>query len=134
MAIESSVIVGSGIGPLKKEVCPNAQGQRRIRGTNVVCLNPEDASAGCSGVVTQVTVGTTPVRLPTVAMASRRALSIRNNSALNTLYLGFNSTVTTANGFPLRAGESIPFDFTASIMIFGIADNAGTDVRIIEVS
>ncbi len=134
MATESSVIVGSGIHPLKAELPINAQGQQRLRGTNVVCLNPEDSSAGSSGVITAVTVGTSAVALPTTAMSARRALSIRNNSSTNILYIGFDSIVTTATGFPVRAGESIPFDFTASLMVWGIASAAGTDVRILEVS
>ncbi len=134
MATESSVIVGSGLNPLKVAIPVDTQGQQRLKGTNVICLNPEDASVGSSGVITAVTVGTSAVALPTSPMDARRALSIRNNSTSNILYIGFDSTVTDTTGFPVRAGESIPFDFTASLIVWGIASAAGTDVRVLEVS
>ena len=53
MAYEATSIVGSGINPLKKQLPVNATTNRRnLRGTSVVLINPEDASAGGSGVTT----------------------------------------------------------------------------------
>jgi hypothetical protein len=61
----------------------------------------------------------------------RGSVLIRNNHASNVLYLGFDSSVTDANGFPLAAGESVEiYDFIGEI--WGYASAAGTDVRVLE--
>ena len=78
MAREASVIVGSGINPLKKDVCVNnTTKERHLRGTATVILNPEDASAGCSGLASPLTLGTATVQLPSTPLKYRRAISIR---------------------------------------------------------
>ena len=134
MAYEASVIVGSGINPLKKDVCPNDTTQERhLRGTNVVCLNPEDASAGCSGINTQVNVGTTAVKLPTTPLKYRRAIAIFNNDASENLYIGFDSSVTTGTGWPIPPSSSLPMDINGAVEVYGIASST-IDIRILELS
>lgn len=136
MAYESSVLIGSGLNPLKYEVPVNPRSQERhLRGSDVVVLNPEDASAGIGGAVTQITMSSgVPVKLPTTPLQYRRALSIRNfNSSTGTLYVGFTSGVTVADGFPLDAGESLPMQMNGAIEVWGITDVA-VDVRIIELA
>ncbi|MHA2063075.1 MAG: hypothetical protein ACXABY_01720 [Candidatus Thorarchaeota archaeon] len=135
MAYESSVIVGSGIGPLKKLLCPNSTTkERHLRGTQVVVINPEDGSAGGSGLVTAVTVNETAVQLPSSPLVYRRAISICNNSALNTLYIGFGPELQTGTGWPIPAGTTISMDVNGQVVVYGISDGAGTDVRILELS
>lgn len=134
MAYEASVIVGSGINPLKKQVCPNDTTQERhLRGTNVVCLNPEDSSAGCSGLASQINVGTTATKLPLTPMKYRRAVAIFNNDSAVTLYIGFDSDVTTGTGWPVPPATSLPMDANASLEVYGIAASS-IDVRILELS
>ena len=134
MAREASAIVGSGINPLKKDVCFNqTTKERHLRGTSVIHLNPEDASAGCSGVVTAVTVGTTAVKLPTTPMVYRRGMSVANESNNRTLFVGFNPNVTILTGFPVPAGNSLPMDVNAEIEVYGVA-SADIDVRVLELS
>lgn len=48
------------------------------------------------------------------ARASRRSVVIRNLHATDTVYVGAG-TVSAANGFPLKAGESIPIDSVVAI-------------------
>jgi hypothetical protein len=135
MARESSVIVGSGINPLKKDVCPNnTTKERHLRGTNTVILNPEDASAGCSGLVTAVTLGASTVQLPTAPLPYRRAISICNNSTSATVYIGFDVGVTTGTGWPIAPGSAISLDINGDVKVYGASDSAGTDVRILELS
>lgn len=58
-----------------------------------------------------VTIGTTPtviVGTDTDSNTTHRDLAIRNDSAV-TVYLG-GPDVTTSNGFPILAGESMAFD------------------------
>ena len=125
MAYEASVIVGSGINPLKKQVCVNdTTKERHLRGTNVVVVNPEDGSAGCSGLASAITVGTSAVKLPTTPL----------NSTTETLYLGFDPGVTTGDGWPLAPGGAISFDLNGQVEVYGISSGASTDVRILELS
>jgi hypothetical protein len=136
MARESSVIVGSGIAPLKKLLCPNQTTQERhLRGTSVVVLNPEDGSAGGSGLVTVVTVGGAAVKLPSVALKYRRAITIFNND-LNTeiLYIGFDPGLSTGTGFPIPAGSSISMDINGQVVVYGISGGNNIDIRILELS
>lgn len=134
MAKEATIIVGSGINPLKKDVCVNnTTGERHLRGTNVVVLNPEDGSAGGSGLVTQITVDSAVVKLPTAPLVYRRGIAIFNNSVQRTVYIGFDPGVTTGTGWPIPAGSSLPMDINGQIEIYGISDGS-TDIRILELS
>lgn len=135
MAQESTVIVGSGINPLKSQLGVNHVTQERhLRGSSVVVLNPEDASAGIGGAVTKVTtVSGVPTQLPSAPLTYRRAIAIRNNSNTGVLYVGFTSGVTVNDGYPLDAGESFPLEINTDIRVWGIADSA-LDIRIIEVA
>jgi len=135
MAYESSAIVGSGLNPLKKDVCVNTTtGERHLRGTNVNILNPEDASAGCSGLVTAVTLGTTTVQLPLTPLPYRRAMSICNNSITATVYIGFDPDVTTGTGWPLAPKNAISLDVNGQVLVYAVSDAAATDVRVLELS
>jgi hypothetical protein len=135
MARESSVIVGSGINPLKKDLCPNGTtGERHLRGTQVVVLNPEDASAGCSGLATPVTVGSITIPLPTAPLKYRRAMSICNNTTTATLYIGFDPGVTTGTGWPIPPKTSISLDINGQVLVYGIGDSESMDIRILELS
>lgn len=133
MAFESSVVVGSGIAPLKKQLPINqTTHERHLRGTQVVVLNPEDGSAGGSGLVTALSVGGTAVKLPTTPMRGRRAIAVFNNSAA-TLYVGFSPNVTTGTGWPVPQGTSLPMDINSDVELYGIAGST-LDVRILELS
>ena len=137
MAYESSIIIGSGLNPKKTNVPINpVSNESHLRGTDVIVINPEDSSAGRGGVVTQVTVGVTALQLPTIPMKYRRAISIRNNSSVAILYIGFSPSVVTGTGFPIKPGEALPMDMNAQIPIWGISDANGgnADIRILELS
>lgn len=134
MARECSVIVGSGIGPLKKNLCVNnTTGERHLRGTSVVILNPEDGSAGCSGLVTAVTLNTVAVQLPSTPLKYRRAISICNNSA-DTIYIGFDPNVTTGTGWPVPPGTAISLDINGDVLVYGVGISSSLDVRTLELS
>jgi hypothetical protein len=134
MANESSVVVGSGLNPLKRLIPENSVShERHIRGTNAVIINPEDSSVGGSGLVSTKTVGSLATKIPTTSMRNRRAIAIYNNSSSVTLYIGFDSSLSVSNGWPLPPGASIPFDMNAEIEIYGVASSS-VDVRILELS
>lgn len=77
-----------------------------------------------------VTVGTTAVVV--VAASSRDFVRVKNNHATNILYLGFDANVTTANGYPLAAGQEHLIE-NYDGPVYGIASAAGTDVRYTEI-
>jgi hypothetical protein len=135
MAYEGSVTIGSGINPHKKEVPINTTShEKHLRGTQVVLINPEDGSAGGSGLVTAITVGGSVIKLPTTPLKYRRAVSVYNGTSGDTLYIGFDPNITTGTGWPIIAGGSIALEVNAEVLIYGISDGSSTDVRILELS
>ena len=135
MAYESSVIVGSGQNPLKHDsgFCSAPGRERFLRGTQVVVINPEDSSAGASGLASQLTVSTTITKLPVNPLKYRRAIAIFNGDATANLYIGFDTTLTTGNGFPIPPSSSLPMDVNGAVEVYAIAPSA-IDVRILELS
>lgn len=134
MAHESSIVAGSGLSPLKRQLPVNQTShEQHIRGTNVVIINPEDGSAGGSGIAGARTVGSLPTKLPQAPMRKRRAIAVYNNSTTVTLFIGFDTTLTVSNGYPIPPGSSLPFDLNAEVELYGIA-SSNVDVRILELS
>ncbi len=135
MAREGSTIVGSGINPLKKNVCVNqTTKERHLGGTQVIVVNAEDASAGCSGLVTTMTLGGTAMKLPITPLEYRRAISICNNSLADTIFIGFDPGLTTGTGFPVLPRSQLNLDINGQVLVYGISSGTSTDVRILELS
>jgi hypothetical protein len=82
-----------------------------------------------------VTVTTTATRLDPETEATSHDGSyaaIYNNGSV-TVYIGFTSSVTTSNGFPLAAGASMSFEFGYSgDALYGIVASGTADVRVLE--
>jgi len=84
-----------------------------------------------TGALTQsvVTVSTSATAIPTTNAEGRRTLLLYNNGS-TVVYLG-NSSVTTADGFPLKAGEAQGFD-VGVVPIYGIVAEGTAEVRVLE--
>lgn len=83
-----------------------------------------------------VSVGTSAAEIvaTTSDPSPRRQVWITNAHASNTLYVGFGSDMTTANGFPLAAGSApVVFVLENNVTVYGIASGASTDVRVLVV-
>lgn len=76
----------------------------------------------------QVTAGVASAQL-VAARATRRSVLIRNTDATNSAYIGAG-TVTSGNGFLLKAGESVSIDTTAAINC--IRDTADVALAVFE--
>jgi hypothetical protein len=63
----------------------------------------------------QVTASGTAATL-VAARATRRYVTVKNTDAVITVYVGA-ATVTSANGMPLLAGESISLDFNGLVQV-----------------
>jgi len=107
---------------------------RTRRADRVAVANCEDFSVNIGLLSAAVTVATSATPLPAVSLEFRRALVVHNNSSV-TVFLG-DSSVTTANGFPLLAGEKMAFDIQGNqnVVVYGIVDSATADVRVMELA
>ena len=83
---------------------------------------------------TSVTIGTSIVKLPDYGqLFNRRAVIIYNNSA-NTIFIG-GSEVTTSNGLPVPKSSYSPvLDAGNTLVVYGVASQAGNNVRVLEIS
>lgn len=88
--------------------------------------------AGVEGVLT---VGTTAVEVKVGAspLTGRKVVTLYNNSN-QTIYWGFNNTVTTSTGSPIEKTEFIVWDVGDSLSIWVIAGTADNNTRITEAS
>lgn len=81
-------------------------------------------------------VSTSAVALPSLGpLTDRNALAIHNLDDTNTLYVGFDNTVTAdstpgsqTSGWPVYPGATLQFDLTDDVVIYGIAS---TTIKII---
>jgi len=137
--------IGSGCTPhlahgpahaLPQGAYPGAHSKSELRtrpGDGVVMLNPEDFSISIGLRSSAVIVGTSPTPLPSNPLEYRRALVVHNNG-VSTIFIG-DSSVSTATGLPLAAGEKIAFDIqnNPNVVVYGVA-GTNTDVRIMELA
>ena len=86
---------------------------------------------GSKSAPTAVSVASTATSI-LAANTSRKAAFIANNGT-QTVYLGRDNTVTTANGLPLAAGQTWPDD-TSTDAWYGIVASGTCDVRFLEVA
>lgn len=77
------------------------------------------------------TVGTSAAEL-LAASSTRNNILIKNRDATNSIYIGADNTVTTANGFEIEAGQGITIDKSPEAAIWAIGAAVGLDVRTLE--
>lgn len=133
MAREASVVVGSGITPGLGGVPARSDGSKRLTGTAVAIINPEDNSAHGVLLNTQQTVGTAASALPSGALGGRRSISVYNNDEAAILYIGSSSGVTTSDGYPVGPGTAFSAELGSNVPLWGVS-TIDIDVRILEVS
>jgi hypothetical protein len=119
MAREGHVVVGSGMKPNIDGTCERKDGRKYMTGTNVVVINPEDASAGGMFQTTQIDIGGVATQIVAAPLEYRRSVAIRNKSIAGTLYLGETSSVTTSTGFPVEPGEVFQADINGKCSALG---------------
>jgi len=124
-AAQSVKIIGSNSSGVEQTpVEANANGK----------LSVSDISNN-GGVNGAITVGTTAVvaRVGGLNLANRVSLTIFNNGNGNqTLYWGYSSGVTTANGTPIFPGDLLSLDVGPNTTVYLIGSVAGINTRITE--
>lgn len=98
---------------------------------NIDAAGNEIFYKGTAALSTAVTVTTTATALPASALSGRRALWVYNNGAAP-IFLG-PAGVTTANGLPLQAGQSIVLE-VGVLAIYGRVATGTVEARIMEVA
>lgn len=83
---------------------------------NGVPVPSSGADTGAANLVIGRGNASTSAATLAIARPTRRSILIRNLDGNITIYVG-PATVTSANGFPLLAGESSPFTWTGLIQI-----------------
>ncbi|MDQ6599232.1 hypothetical protein E2K98_21955 [Bacillus salipaludis] len=82
-----------------------------------------------------ISIGTsaTPVRVGGSDLATRHTLLIVNDDPTNSIYIGFDASVTVANGIPIRPNEErqLLLDPVSGLTIYGIA-SVSTSVVVAE--
>lgn len=84
------------------------------------------------GKNTTMNVGDTATALPATAFTGRNSMTIRNLSAVDTLYIGFDNLVTadrvigTTSGMEVGPDEGLNFDLTDEVVVWGIAETGKT--------
>ena len=79
-----------------------------------------------------MTIGIAAVPIPTTLLDKRITLLIINvSTGGEILYIG-DSSVTTADGFPIYPRASIKIEIEDDIILYGIGSGAATLIRIIE--
>ncbi len=81
---------------------------------------------------TSVTIGTTPTPLPATALTDRRLIIVYNISGA-TVYVG-NSLVRPGNGIPIGNGASLSLNLDAGVVLYGVENTGGREVRVFEAS
>lgn len=64
------------------------------------------------------------------ARQARESVLVKNNHASQILYLGGDANVTSSNGLPLAAGESVRIE--TKQVIYAVGSGASTDARFFE--
>lgn len=132
----------SGLRKALNEIIPNDNTEYYLATKLIDAVGGSFAPSGLSngGKVTTTSVSTTAVKIPTVNLTSRNAISILNTSGSTTLYLGFDNTVTadtvagTTSGWEVGPNEIWHIDITDSIDIYGVVASGSILVKILEVS
>jgi hypothetical protein len=85
-------------------------------------------------IYASVSVGTTAVELKVGGSAQQDRKMMLIQSQGNHIYIGTDSSVTTANGIKLAKDQIIPIEAGTMVQIFAIASSGTIDVRIWEMS
>ena len=129
--------LGSGTVPYIEDLQNNDDPSKRYRdGSQVIVVNPEDFSVFRNGDCYQVSLASSTATRLDKGLENRRAVAIANLSSTETIYVGFNDTVSLTGvngGFPIFPQTSISLDATNRMSIYAISASA-LDVSVMEVA
>lgn len=110
-----------------EEITPGDKSEYRIRTTATGTFTLSGLQNG--GRVTTMTVGDTAIPLPATPLAARNAISIRNLSSTDKLYIGYSTAVTADRVVGVTSGDEIDpdagfnVDITDEVILYGICES-----------
>lgn len=124
---------------------PNSDSQLKVNSDGSINVNSTggggggDVNATIDGLgafqPSQYTIGLTAIQITPTPLANRSSITLKVSKDNNgTIYIGTNNNVTTANGYPLYAGDTLGMDLTPSSQIWAIADNANQIIAALELA
>jgi hypothetical protein len=105
-------------------------------GLSVDVKRDVSSSVGVGSLNGRVSLSTTPAILKVGAssLVGRHMLLVSNDASA-VVYVGFNSDVSSADGFQLSSGIGVDFHFdpVVPVEVYGVLDEGTTDISVIEV-
>lgn len=107
-------------------------------GTDFLAVNADGSinvkqGGGASIKHSATPVTTTAAEVLSTPLTGRTAVIIQNEGSAN-VYVGFNNTVTAANGLKISKASSLTLDVTDAADIWMIAASGSQDVRFLEIA
>ncbi len=107
-------------------------------GTDFLAVNADGSintksSAGAAIKNSQATVTTTAAQVLASPFANRTEVIIQNEGTA-AVYVGFDNTLTAANGIKISKGANTTLDVGTAATIFMIAASGSQDVRFLEIA
>ena len=84
-------------------------------------------------LVSQNSVGLSSELLVAAALGGRRRMLIQNNADC-AIYAGHDSSVSASNGFTIPGGDTLSLEIGDGLSLWVIADEAASDVRVMELA
>lgn len=125
-------------GNLRPLEVDSATGELKVTGSVSGDVTP--AGLRIAGRNTTMMVSTTAIALPAIPLANRNAMSIVNLSMTETLYIGFDTSVTAdsvvgvTSGWEIGPNEGFNIDITETIPLYGIVASGSIMIKIMELS
>jgi hypothetical protein len=95
-----------------------------------ISLNPNRGTV----LATAITVTTSLTPLPGTALADRRSMTLYNNSAATTIFVG-GANVTSSSGIPVPAGTYGPsLDAGPLNIVYAVTSSGSADTRVLEMN
>jgi hypothetical protein len=105
-------------------------------GTSTVTGTLSISGLNIAGRNTTMNVPDTATAIPATPLTDRNAITVTNLSGVDTLYVGFDSSVTadsvigTTSGFPVGPQQGFNLDITENVILYAIAPT-GKTIKII---
>lgn len=79
-----------------------------------------------------ISVGTGVVQVTNSTERLERGLLVKSiTSEGGTVYLGYDSSVSTGNGYPLSSGDQIVFPLIDPALLYAVANTGNNDIRFV---
>jgi hypothetical protein len=87
-----------------------------------------------NGTTSGLSVLTSATRVDSSQLTGRKTFAVKTPTTNNkSVFIGFNSSVTTSNGYPLASGDAVEVDLDLGEELWAIADSSTQNIRLMQV-